>query len=303
MRRMGLLPAILLLPVAASSWETPVNLGGTLNTVYDEWYPVLASDGSFMVFVSTRPGGLGSFDLWISWWEDGQWSAPENMGPNVNTASGESAPCLAENDTRLYFLSLDPSGYGGGDIFYCPLTGGVPGPRVNLGPEINSPSLECCPLPSHDGQKIYFCSDRSGGYGAVDVWISEKQGGTWGEPYNAGPLVNATGTDCPRWISADDQTLLICSTSPGGCGGADMYSAGVEGDSLGVRTSLGPVLNSAQAEWGAGFLGNWGQIDGTIFFGSGRPGGFGGLDLWSSDSGTGLRSCSWGGLKSFSTEW
>lgn len=282
---------------ATSAWQTPENLGDVLNTQYDEWYPVVSEDGSWMVFVSTRPGGCGSSDLWISFREGGEWGQPVNLGAGVNTAWGESAPYLAEGDTRLYFLSMDPAGFGGGDIWYCPISEGVPGARVHMGAPINSAALECCPLPSHDGTRFYFCSTRSGGSGEVDVWISEGSGGVWGTPYNAGSAVNSTGTDCPRWISDDDQTLLICSTGPGGYGGADMYSTGVEGDSLGAVVSLGPVLNSPVNEWGAGFLDNMGMLGGTILFGSGRSGGFGGLDIWSSTEEGALDPATWGSTK------
>jgi len=280
------------------AWQPPVNAGEPVNTNHNEWYPVLAGDGSYMIFVSDRPGGLGDADLWITFLEDGVWGEPENMGSNVNTPFGESAPFLAEDDTKLYFLSTDPAGFGGGDIWFCPISGGIPAPRENLGTPINSPVLECCPLPSPDGSRFYFCSTRSGGAGGVDVWISERSGGVWGEPYNAGSRVNGTGTDCPRWISDGGDTVLLCSTGPGGYGGADMYSVYAEGDSLGVPENLGPELNSPAAEWGAWFLDNEGGIGGMILFGSGRAGGLGGLDIWFSTRTGEFGTASWGEVKS-----
>jgi hypothetical protein len=297
--RMAVFVSLLILPALCAAWETPVNIGDTINTSANEWYPVIAQDGSFMIFVSDRSGGLGASDLWISHWSGTAWDTPENMGSNVNTPWGESAPCLAENDTVLYFLSMDPSGLGGGDIWYSDLNGGLPGPKQNLGGPVNTASLECCPLPSHDGSLLYFCSFRVYGFGENDIWISEKNGSVWGTPYNAGGDVNTIGTDCPRWISDDDQTLVVCSTWPGGgYGNSDIYSTTVVGDSLGPLVNMGPELNSTWAEWGVGFGDNYGEIGGTIYFGSGRPGGYGNWDIWCSTSDPGaLQQSTWCGIK------
>ncbi len=297
MSKSTMLFAILIAATIANGWQQPQNLGSTVNTVYNEWYPVIAEDGSYMIFVSDRPGGYGAGDIWISYKDGSNWGAPQNLGSNVNTVYGESAPYLAENDTKLYFLSMDPGGYGNGDIWYCPMSGGVPGPKANLGPPINSSNIECCPLPSKDGDFFYFCSFRSGGYGDMDIWISEDESGTWGTPYNAGGDVNTSSTDCPRWISDDGNTILISSTGPGGYGNADLYHSTKNGGLFGVPTNFGPMVNTSAPEWGAGFADNGGDIGGTIYFGSGRSGGYGNWDIWRSEYTADIESVSLGGLK------
>ncbi len=60
----------------ASAWQQPQNLGGTVNSAYDDWYPVIAEDGSFMIFVSDRPGGYGAGDIWISYKSGENWGTP-----------------------------------------------------------------------------------------------------------------------------------------------------------------------------------------------------------------------------------
>lgn len=290
--------AALLIAAYAYAWETPVNLGDTINTGYNEWYPVLAEDGTFMIFVSDRPEGIGGMDIWISYWNGTEWGSPENLGANVNTVYDESAPSLADDDTRLYFLSTDPEGFGQGDIWYCPLSGGVPGPRTNLGEPINGPYYDCCPLITHDGNRFYICSERPGGAGNIDIWISDKVGGVWQEPFNAGSAVNTSGSDCPRWISDSDQDLVIVSTGPGGYGFADLYTVETAGDTLGSRTNLGPMINTVYVELGPGFHGNGGIVGGTIYFGSGRPGGSGQLDIWCSTDTGALEAVTWAHIKS-----
>ncbi|UCE27199.1 MAG: PD40 domain-containing protein [Candidatus Coatesbacteria bacterium] len=267
---------------AYGEWQEPENLGATVNSVYNDWYPVIPEDGSYMIFVSDRPGGYGGGDLWISYKVGGEWVTPENLSAEVNTGAAESAPYLAENDTILYFASFASGGYGGMDIWSCPLVGGVPGPKTNLGPEINTVNLECCPAVTTDGQTLYFCSDRPGSIGQMDIWVSEKTGDTWGVPYNLGGIVNTAQTDCPRWLSDDGDTLVISSTCVGGYGQADLWYAAKSGDDWNQPVNLGPEINSYAAEWGPGFYCNHGDMGGIIYFGSGRGGGEGAWDIWMS---------------------
>ena len=129
---------------AFPAWQTPVNLGEPLNTAANEWYPFLAGDGSFMVFASDRPGGLGDADLWRADYAGGSWQTPVNLGGFVNSGSDDSVPFLAANDTRLYFVSDAPGGYGSFDIWWCAMSGGTPtSSKVNLGPPINTAYLDC----------------------------------------------------------------------------------------------------------------------------------------------------------------
>ena len=271
---------VLLIAVASyGGWQEPENLGATVNSTSDDWYPVIPENGSYMIFVSERPGGYGGYDLWISYKVGGVWEAPENLGAEVNTAAGDSAPYLAENDTVLYFASFWSGGYGGLDIWTCPLTDGVPGTKTNLGPEINTGDLDCCPAVTSDGQTLYFCSDRAGGTGGMDIWVSEKSGDTWGEPYNMGSIVNTAWTDCPRWLSDDGDTLVIVSTCAGGYGQADLWYTTRSGDDWNEPINFGPELNSYAYELGPGFYCNHGDVGGVIYFGSGRGGEGSGGDL------------------------
>ena len=129
---------------AFAAWQTPVNMGATLNTASNEWYPFLAYDGSYMIFASDRPGGQGSVDMWYTVYEEGAWQAPVNLGGFVNSGSDDSVPFLAANDTRLYFVSDAPGGYGSFDIWWCAVSGGTPtSSKVNLGPPVNTAYLDC----------------------------------------------------------------------------------------------------------------------------------------------------------------
>ena len=139
-----------------------------------EWYPVLARDGSFMIFVSDRYGGYGSGDLYISRFVDGEWQAPQNLGTDVNTRGFESAPYSEcgrahsvlhqrrhrrRRQLRRLVLLVD---------------NGVAGPRTKVPAPISTFAIDCCPVLSSDGDTLYICSDRSGGFGSLDVWASHR---------------------------------------------------------------------------------------------------------------------------------
>jgi len=270
---------------SSERWLEPENLGPVINTAGDEWYPIFARDGSFMIFVSRGRGGYGGADLFISRFLDGEWQVPENLGANVNTAGFESAPFLTTDDRTLYFTSNSGGIAGSFDVWYSQIEDGVPGPRVKIPSPISTGALDCCPVLSPDGNSLYICSDRTGGYGSLDVWVSQKAGGEWQPPVNLGQVVNSSGLDSPRWISDDGNTLIIDSNRPGRIGGADLWSVVKSGAEWLAPVNLGAPVNSRTDEQGPGFLGNNGEIGGRIFFGSGRPGGYGGWDIWRSDFG------------------
>jgi len=105
----------------------------------------------------------------------------------------------------------------------------------------------------------------------------------WQTPVNLGPVVNSSGNELPRWISDDGRTLLFSSDRAGGQGGVDIWYTVYEGDAWQAPVNLGPAVNSAATELGASFKCNGGAMGGFIFFGSGREGGRGGLDLWQAE--------------------
>ncbi len=81
------------------------------------------------------------------------------------------------------------------------------------------------PTLSKDGKTLYFASDKPGGYGGVDIYLSTREiGGTWGTPINLGPKINTSGDDMFPFI-ADDGTLYFSSTGHTGLGGLDVFSS------------------------------------------------------------------------------
>src|SRR5882762_9579298 len=103
---------------ANSEWSEPVNLGPLINSSAVDANASLSSDEHTIYFASTRAGGFGQLDLWMSQRQclECPFDAPVSMGPLINTAAAESAPTVSEDGQLLFFFSARPGGFGGADI-------------------------------------------------------------------------------------------------------------------------------------------------------------------------------------------
>lgn len=130
---------------------------------------------TMVIFASQRPGGYGGLDLYKTLWVRGRWSAPVNMGPDINTAHDETTPFLSRNGQVLYFSSNRPDqSMGGFDVFRCLLI-----PQINrwtnadnLGVPVNSAGDDTHFRLSRDGYTAYFASSRKDGLGERDIYAA-----------------------------------------------------------------------------------------------------------------------------------
>jgi len=156
-------------------WSTPENMGPNFNTEFWESAPSLSPDKRDLYFTSNRPGGFGGNDIYVSHrTENGRWSAPENMGPSINTAGDESAPFIHADNNSLYFTSNGLPGYGGDDLFVVRRTAsGEWGIPENLGYPINTIENEGSLFVAADGKTAYYASDRADTRGQLDLYTFE----------------------------------------------------------------------------------------------------------------------------------
>ncbi len=145
-------------------WSNPVNLGDPVNTRYSEKHPTISADGRRLFFASNRPGGKGSFDIWVSERTSQGWSLPVNLGDSVNTPGMEQSPFMHPDQQSLYFSSTGWPGMGQGDLFITRMkdTSGWSAPE-NLGFPINTHNDEIGLTVNANGDRAYFASDRESG--------------------------------------------------------------------------------------------------------------------------------------------
>ena len=143
-------------------WSTPRNLGTPVNSRYSEKHPTISADGRLLIFTSNRPGGKGSYDIWMSVRSGDTWSPPVNLGDSVNTSGMEQSPFLHPDQRSLYFSSTGWPGMGQGDLFFTRLDEAWPRP-VNLGYPINTHNDDIGLTVNARGNRAYYASDRERG--------------------------------------------------------------------------------------------------------------------------------------------
>jgi hypothetical protein len=282
----ALAPSAFMAAPQFSDWSAAENLGPVVNSAFQDFGPAISKDGLSLYFTSDRPGGLGSSDLWVSersipW---GPWSAPRNLDA-INTGASENVPALSRDGHWLFFNSTRPGGFGGQDIWvswreHVHDNFGWQ-PPFNLGAGVNSPFVDVNPAyleTDANGAMLFFTSNRPGGVGLFDIYVShlsssgfgtatlvgelsgpdseqrptirfdgveiffhvmnplvpdsgelwvstrEDTASLWSPPTRVDAL-NTTFADQQPYIGADRQTLLFASNRPGGYGALDLYVA------------------------------------------------------------------------------
>lgn len=191
------------------SWTPPTSLATGINTPDNEGTASLSADGRMLVFtVCQGRKGYGSCDLYVSRKTGSDWSAPENLGPAVNTHYYESQPSLSADGRRLYFVSDRPGGKGRRDIWRADLgTDGSWQEPVNVGEPINTPANEASPFIHANGQSLFFASEGHVGMGGYDLFVADSLSGAgaathWSTPANLGYPINTSEDQASLFVGA-----------------------------------------------------------------------------------------------------
>jgi outer membrane protein OmpA-like peptidoglycan-associated protein/tetratricopeptide (TPR) repeat protein len=156
-------------------WSAPENMGDSINSEFWEAAPSLSPDKRDLYFSSSRPGGYGGSDLYVSHrLLNGHWSAAENLGPTINTIGEESTPFIHADNSTLYFNSTGHPGYGDNDLFVSRKgPGGRWGKPQNLGYPINTIENDGALVVAADGRTAYYTSERTDTRGELDIYTFE----------------------------------------------------------------------------------------------------------------------------------
>jgi outer membrane protein OmpA-like peptidoglycan-associated protein/Tol biopolymer transport system component len=207
----------------------PENLGNGVNSALDDYWPSLSADEQTLVI--TRLIKSEDFfkkvqeDFFISQWENSGWSMAKNLGFPINTADNEGAQTLSGDGRLMVFTACNRNdGLGRCDLYWSVRRGDKWSTPQNMGRPINSTFRETQPSISPDGRTLYFASDRPGGKGNHDIWVSYKDSADhWTVPENLGDSINSAGTEMSPFIHPDNQSLYFSSDGLIGLGGYDIF--------------------------------------------------------------------------------
>jgi len=231
-----------------------------INAPEADFAPAFLRGGEMMVFTSARPGSSNSSGeerLWVSMKRESQWGAPVPLGDALREAEHVGGATLTPDGNFMIFAAYGWSGdamlrgEGRTDLYSAEKIGGEWRNVRNLGAAVNSSFWDSQPSLSSDGRTLYFASNRPGGEGGADIYISRRSASGWSAPVNLGAVINTSKDDMTPSIAPDDATLFFSSNGHGGVGGFDIFvAAGSEsgGERWKSIENIGTPINSSSDE-------------------------------------------------------
>jgi outer membrane protein OmpA-like peptidoglycan-associated protein len=196
-----------------------------VNTKYHDAFVSFSSDLKEVYFTSNdkvnkriKSKSVKIFKASVA--ENGEWTKFENL-PFNSDGHDAGHPYISRDGERIYFVSDMPGTLGDKDVFYVEVRNGYYGKPINLGPTVNSPYKEYTPY--IDGDLIYFSSNRKGGEGGLDIYVT-KLDGSLAEPINLGKTINSKGDDFSFIINSEKLQGYFSSNREGGEGDDDIYT-------------------------------------------------------------------------------
>ncbi len=276
---------------ASAEWTEPVNLGPVINSAFVDANASLSPDQHTLYFISTRPGGFGGNDIWMSQRQclACPWEEPMNLGAVINTAAIEVSPSVSDDGQLLFFSSTKAGGFGGADIYVShristSAVGDVWGDPVNLGPDVNTAAAEqgsyYVKVSGEANASVYF--NRPGGGGSLDIYkvFVSNDGVPLGPAVLVPELSDPSGFDQKVAVRTDGHELFLSAIRSGGFGSFDIYrfTRQSTSDPWSAPEHLDAPINTPDIDSQPSL-----SRDGkTLIFTSIRAGGFGVQDLWMS---------------------
>jgi Tol biopolymer transport system component len=198
-------------------WGEPMNLGSAVNAPGGDCGPALSEDGLLLFFTSSRAGGAGGNDIYVSARTDAAdnlgWSAPMRLGPLVNTAAVEFSPFITkradDGTAELYFERGDRVNQ---DIYMVVVdAAGMAVSEAVPVTEVNSPDNDGRPTVRWDGREMLLFSNREGRAGNADLFVSTRQSPNhpWSTPQPVDELNLATDHEIQPYLSRDGRTIYF----------------------------------------------------------------------------------------------
>jgi tetratricopeptide (TPR) repeat protein len=218
---------------------TEENLGEPFNNENPNFSPVISADGkSFAFMVSLKFYDAVMFTRLIN----GKWAPVVNITPELQSDGDLYISCFSSDGKQLY-LSKDDN-YNS-DIYMSTYDGASWNKPAKLNKNINTKYWESHGFVTESGDKLIFASDRRGGFGGLDLYISNKVNGEWGPAVNLGPEINTRFNEDRPFLINKGKTLFFSSQGHENIGGYDIFRSGLQSNSLWNKPeNIGYPLNN-----------------------------------------------------------
>jgi len=201
--------------------------------------PAVSFDGNSLVYTERR-GMVNA--IFYSRKERGKWQTPIEITGALNAGEDCSTSSLNNNGTELFLYKIDNFD---GAIYSSNYINGAWTPIKKLNKNINTKFYESHASISSDGKKLYFTSNRDGGQGNLDIYVSEKDAsGDWGPAVNLGPSINTPFNEDTPFITQNDSVLYFSSEGHSSMGGFDNFKSLKIGAAWKTPTNIGFPINS-----------------------------------------------------------
>jgi outer membrane protein OmpA-like peptidoglycan-associated protein len=279
---------------AQNTAKVTVKNEDNINSVELEFSPTFLEDG--IVFISTNPAGLNKItdeEIKLNTMSmlrsrrnaEGQLAMPEPFARELSSQYHEGPLCFSPSGEEVYFSQntliagkekIASDGKQKMRLYSATKSGEMWGTPTDLGFN-NGEFNDCHPSITIEGDRLYFASNRPGGYGKMDIWVSYRIGAIWGEPINLGPEVNSAENEVFPFIHADN-SLYFASNRSGGSGGLDLYQTKLAMGKWSQPTNLPAPFNTNGDDFG--LIVDLNKING-YFSSNGQVNGKGQDDIWS----------------------
>ncbi|HEY5469873.1 MAG TPA: hypothetical protein VIK07_05065 [Bacteroidales bacterium] len=218
---------------------TAENIGNLLNDEKSNFSPLISADGKSFVYMVS----LKFYDaIMYSRLVDGKWTAPVNISPDLQTDGDVFISCLSA-DGKLLFLSINDN-YNS-DIYSSSFDGTNWSKAIKLNKNINTKYWESHGFISEKGDQFVFASDRPGGFGGLDLYISHKVNGDWGPAVNLGPVLNTQFNEDRPFLINNGKTVFFSSQGHKNMGGYDIFRSDLQSNGIWTEPeNLGYPLNT-----------------------------------------------------------
>ena len=261
------------------------NLGAAINTKYPEYSAFITADESMIVYTSCRDNTTGGKidednggyyeDTYTSTKKGREWLPAKNLGPVVNTDNHDATAGLSPDGTQLFIYKTEEK--DGGDIYVSELKGDAWSKLEHMNKNINSNKHESSVSLSFDAKKLYFISDKEGGLGDRDMYVSTlTTKGEWGPSVNIGSALNTKYAEEGVFIHPDGKTMYFSSKGHQTMGGFDIFKSTFENGKWSEPQNLGYPINGPDDD--VFFVINGSGHHG--YFASAKKGGFGDKDIY-----------------------